>query len=163
MHKKDLTVRRWWLLGLLAPVLAVAFILMSALPAFAAVITNTTQPLTDDIFVNPCNGEELTFSGHFHDLIAVTLDGSGGAHIVFQDELNGSGVGVQGNQYEVNSTNNEEFNSQVAQTITITDNEEVIAEGPAPNFLFKDDFHLTVNPDGTVTSFHDNFRFVCQG
>jgi hypothetical protein len=163
MHKKDLTVGRWWLRGLLVSVLAAAFTLMLARPAFAAVITNTTQPLTDDIFVNPCNGEELTFSGHFHDLIAVTLDGSGGAHVDFHNELNGSGVGVQGNQYEVNATVNEEFNTQVADTITITENEEVVAEGPAPNFLFLDDFHLTVNPDGTVTSFHDNFRFECQG
>jgi hypothetical protein len=57
----------------------------------------------------------------------------------------------------------EQFNSQVAHTITITDNEEVVAEGSAPNFLLIDDFHITVNPDGMVTSFHDNFRFECQG
>jgi hypothetical protein len=104
MQQKQLTVRGWWLWGLLAPVLAVTFSLVFALPAFAAVISNTTQSFTDDIFVNPCNGEELTFSGHFHDLVAVTLDGSGGAQVDFQNELNGSGVGVQGNKYEVNAT-----------------------------------------------------------
>jgi hypothetical protein len=163
MHMSNLIGGRWWLRGLLAAVLALAFAFKPGLPADAAVISNTNGTITDNIFVNPCNGEILVFNEHFHDSIAVTLNGNGGAFIDFHSEQSGSGSGNLGNQYVVNAVGNTELNFPVGASITFMESEQVVATGSAPNFLLTDVFHLTVNPDGTTTSFRDGFTSSCHG
>jgi hypothetical protein len=39
---------------------------------------------------------------------------------------------------------------------------DMIGQGQAPNFSVHETFHVTVNADGSVTSFHDNFSITCQ-
>jgi len=162
MQQNHLTVRRWRRLCWLAPVLAVAFTLLLALPAYAETITNTREPFSGS-FTNPCNGAVVTLSGEFHDVFHVTLDGNGGFHSFFHESVHATGVDDQGNQYEINRAENESQHGLVGGEETVTQIVPIITKGSAPNFIMKDNLHVTVNPDGTVTSFHDNFSTQCQG
>ena len=49
--------------------------------------------------LNPCNGETFTYAGSFHGVSNVTLDGGGGFHMVFNDNIQVAGTGDQGNSY----------------------------------------------------------------
>ena len=53
------------------------------------------------------------------------------------------------------------FNGRVGQEVTFTETFNLISDGSAPNFLSRADAHVTIHPDGTVTSFHDNFSSEC--
>ncbi len=163
MQKKHFAVRSWPRSLLLAPVLAVIFALMLVLPAFADTVSNTTETVNFTI-VNACNGEVVAVTVTFHDVYRVTLDSSGGFHLGSHENDYGSGVGSLGNKYQINATFNNKFNGNVGQEETATAKIFFVSQGSAPNDLdVKNDYHLTVNPDGTVTSFHDNFRSECLG
>jgi len=58
---------------------------------------------------------------------------------------------------------NQSFNAKVGQEETETVSELVVSQGSAPNFVVKFDFHTTINPNGTVTSYFNNFTTECQG
>jgi hypothetical protein len=132
-------------------------------PALAATVFNVTNPVSFSTG-NPCNGELVTVSGSVHNTFRLTFDGSGGVHVGFhanfQDVI---GVGSFGNKYQIPLAANEEINARVGLEETITLSEPLVSQGSTPNFITKEDIHFTVNPNGTVTSFRDNFRQVCRG
>lgn len=145
--------------SLAALVLATAL----ALPAQAAIVYNTSEPISGTI-VNPCNGEVVTYSGYIHDTYHLTFDNAGGVHIVFQDNAQGiHGVGDLGNAYTGTQAQHDSMNGNVGEEETATSTFTIISHGSAPNFVAHSDFHITVNADGTVTSYHDNMSATCQG
>jgi hypothetical protein len=154
--------RRWVLIAL-APLAAIVFALALTLPALADTVYNITFPVSFSV-VNPCNGETVVVSGNEHDTLHMTMDGNGGFHGVFHMNLQDvSGVGDQGNTYRIPATFHDNINGKVGEEETLTATSNVISQGSAPNFLLHDDTHITVHPDGTVTSSHDNFRTECRG
>ena len=112
---------------------------------------------------NNCNGDLITGTGTFHDLFALTGDGAGGVHVKFHDDFHGKGSDpVSGVDYIGADASNSEFNAQVGFESTSTLHYNLIAKGNAPNVTLAADFHITMTPNGDVTSFHDHFRLVCQ-
>jgi hypothetical protein len=154
--------RRWLFIAFPSSLAAVLFALMLTLPASAESFVNTTIPLSLAI-VNPCNGESVTVNGFVHDTIQVTLDDSGGTHVDIHDNFEDvSGIGSLGNTYQIPSALHAEANTSVGHENTFTETFNVITEGSTPNFLIHIDFHITVNPDGTVTSSHTNISEECH-
>jgi len=45
---------------------------------------------------------------------------------------------------------------------TFVNNFKIIGQGPNNNFLVHENLHVTINADGTLTAFVDNFSFTCQ-
>lgn len=46
--------------------------------------------------------------------------------------------------------------------VTFVNNFRIIGQGPDNNFLVHENLHMTVNPNGALTSFVDNFSLTCQ-
>jgi hypothetical protein len=127
-----------------------------------AVLSNTrveTLALASD----DCNGGFLTLTATFHDLFAVTGDAAGGFHVKFHENVQGQGSNpVTGIDYVAVQEINQELNASAGLEQTETIQYNLIAKGSTPNELYRLDFHITITPNGDVSSFHDNFRLVCQ-
>src|SRR5947209_4628148 len=164
MKNQHNTVPSWrrWLFVACPPLAAIVFALALTLPALAATIYNSSHPVNFTV-TNPCNGEVVTFSGTEHDTFRLTFDSSGGVHVGFHANYQDvTGVGSFGNKYQFPAAENSEFDTKVAQEEIFTLSELIVSQGSAPNFILKADFHVTVNPDGTVKSFPNNFRVACR-
>ena len=159
------TLRSWrrWLFIAFPPLAAVLFALALTLPALADQVYNMTVP-TNFTVTNPCNGENVALSGNEHETLHTTIDSNGGHHSDIHANLQDvKGIGDQGNTYTIPGQFHGSFNGQVGSENTLTETFNVISTGSAPNFVMQENTHITVNPDGTVTSTHGNFRTECTG
>ena len=110
-----------------------------------------------------CGGTTIFLQAEWHTLFALTFDGAGGVHAKFHINVQGQGSDpATGVDYVANQTENDELNLKVGVEETFTLHYNLIAKGQAPNALLMEDFHITITPNGDVSSFHDHFRIVCQ-
>jgi hypothetical protein len=122
-----------------------------------------------DLFVYiPCGnggaGDLVVLSGNLHVLFHGTFDGSGGVHMKNHFQPQGiSGYSVTtGAKYQATGVTQDEFNAKVGYEYTFVNNFKIIGQGGAANYLVHENFHVTVNANGTVTAFVDNFKFACK-
>jgi hypothetical protein len=159
-HNNRYSWRRWLFIAF--PLLAVAIFFAVRVQAQADTIYNQTVPVS--FTATNCNGENVALSGNEHDTFHETFDGSGGVYVDFHANLQDvTGVGDQGNTYHAPDALHNQYNIKVGYEQTVTVSQLFVSQGSAPNFVLKFDVHITVNPDGTVTSFHDNFSTECRG
>lgn len=126
-------------------------------------------PINLSVFV-PCAvsgaGEFVDLFGSLHTVFHVTDDGSGGFHISALFSPQGiSGVGLtSGDSYQ--ATGGTHFHTNVNGPLPITDtfvnNFRIIGQGPSNNFLVHTNFHITINANGELTAFVDNFSIECK-
>ena len=105
-------------------------------------------------------------SGTAHETINETFPSSGGVHLDIHLNVHATATGqISGNSYVVNETANFTENFNPGGTITVTEpiSIELVSKGSAPNQKIKVLFHITINPDGTTTSFIDTFSVDCTG
>jgi len=142
--------------------LAMAALLLIAVTVMAAILINMDIPVSGAV-INPCNGETVTFSGVDHFTARVVFDGAGGFHLTTHDNVHVTATGDQGNSYEGNQEDTSEVNGRVGieETFVLTFSE--ISKGSAPNFEVHMLEHVTVNPNGTITSFVDHITANCRG
>jgi len=142
--------------------LAMAALLLIAVTVMAAILINMDIPVSGAV-INPCNGETVTFSGVDHFTARVVVDGAGGFHLTTHDNIHVTATGDQGNSYEGNQEDTSEVNGRVGieETFVLTFSE--ISKGSAPNFEVHMLEHVTVNPNGTITSFVDHITANCRG
>ena len=113
-----------------------------------------------------CAGEEIHFTGAFHWNSHTVTDGNGGFHSVFTaNDHSLSGVGLTtGTKYHEVGATVEVFNvrgtAPLEYTFTITLN--FIGQGPGNNLIIKQNFHFTVNANGSTTASVDNFTQECK-
>jgi hypothetical protein len=148
--------------------LLAALALMIA-PAYAGVQVNDRTEIALTVFI-PCAadgaGEVVDLAGPLHTLISFTINGndvSGYTHFQPQGII---GVGeTTGNKYHATGITRESFknsfrNGQASDTFV--NNFRIIGQGPGNNFLVHETEHFTINANGSVTVFHDNFSVVCK-
>lgn len=152
--------------------LLVVIMLMVALLAPTSVLA---QPASGTIkfsdsfpfsFFNECTGEFVSGVVSFKTTIHETIDARGGYHFHFHDVYNGRAVGeTSGIQYVGPQTDHESFHvsSNGALEDTFTLNFRFISRGSADNILTHILFHVTITPNGVVTSEIDNVTFECRG
>ena len=130
--------------------------------AAKAVLSNERRELIT-FAEDDCNGNVIVVDLTVHDVVALTLDGAGGALLKEHGNVVGQGFApATGVNYVVNQTFNYELNFSVGVETTTTRHYNLIAKGNEPNENMVMDYHATVTPDGDVTSFHDNARIECQ-
>jgi hypothetical protein len=134
----------------------------------ASTTTETViRPINIVAFVPCANGglgEHVSLTGSLHTVYHVTLDGAGGYHLVAITQTQGvSGVGLTtGDTYQGTEVTQNETDAQVGFEHTFTNSFLLIGQGPDNNYLFHWTLHFTENPDGTMTTFVDNFHFECR-
>lgn len=136
-------------------------------PAHAETLVNQVIPINISVFVPCANdgaGEIVTLSGDLHDTFALTFNNGGGVHIKMHDNPQGvSGVGeTTGLKYQATGVTTLELNVRIGAEETFVNNFRVIGQGSNNNFLVHENFHITINANGTLTSFIDNFSAECK-
>jgi hypothetical protein len=150
----------------LVPALAIMILVA---PAYAAVQVNETAEIAFTTFI-PCAaggaGEVVDLAGPLHSLITFTINGSnvsGYSHFQPQGIV---GVGeTTGETYHATGVTLESFKSSLQNgqaNLTFVNNFRIIGQGSGNNSLVHETEHITINADGTLTVFHDNFSVVCQ-
>jgi hypothetical protein len=138
-------------------------------PAHAAVQVNSGQTISLSVFV-PCAaggaGELVDLSGTLHTLITFAANKNNVAGYLHSQPQGISGVGeTTGDKYQATGVTLESFggslqNGQFNQTFV--NNFRIIGQGPGNNFLVHETVHITVNANGSVTVFHDDFSAACK-
>jgi hypothetical protein len=125
-------------------------------------------PLDLLVFV-PCAlggaGEDVLLTGNLHVLMHFTANANGGFQVGSHFQPQGiSGVGlVSGDKYQGTGVTSDRFNvSGLPFTSTFINNFRIIGQGSGNNFLLHENFHVTVNANGAMTAFVDNFSVECK-
>jgi hypothetical protein len=136
-----------------------------------ALTTSTRFPISLIFFV-PCIGsggpQLVELSGELHDLFHVTVSSSGRLTLKVHDQPQGvSGVGLTtGAKYHATGVTQEMTHQNQVTGFpfndTFVNNFRLIGQGPGNNFMVHENLHVTINADGTLTSFHDNFSVECR-
>ena len=130
-----------------------------------ATVVNVTRVPVAGRLLNPCNGEPMVFSGYVHLALRFTDDAAGGIHVGQHFDTQGiKGVGaVTGATYTGNEALNDEFNAKYGLEETFEHHFSMITHGPLPNFVLHEVEHVTINANGEVTVFLNNFSAECRG
>jgi hypothetical protein len=154
-----------------APILTMCLIALavSIAPADAAVQVNDKTNVNLTIFV-PCAaggaGEIVDLSGSLHTLISFTINGNNvSGYFHFQPQgISGTGE-TTGANYQGTGVTEESFKNSLQNgqaNLTSVNNFRIIGQGPGNNYLVHETLHVSVNADGAVTVFHDNFSIDCK-
>jgi len=99
-------------------------------------------------------------------VISFTINGNNASGFFHFQPQGISGTGeTTGAKYQGTGATQESFtnsfqNGQANETFI--NNFRIIGQGPGNNFLVHETLHFTINADGTVTVFHDNFSVDCK-
>jgi hypothetical protein len=131
--------------------------------------SNTKQDINLSVFIPCANGglgETAVMSGPLHILTTFTIGNnsiSGKNH--FQPQgISGTGD-ITGAKYQATGITEDEFKGSFLNgqfKTTSVNNFRIIGQGTGNNFLVHSVFHLTVNANGTLTSYVDNFTIECK-
>jgi hypothetical protein len=150
----------WMLAGL-----AVALCLASTTPARATVTRIPWEYTTYACPVFPEeSGEAIPITGRCVIVTTVTSPPSGGYQAHSVDQCHGTGVGqTTGTNFIFNDGGTVNFGTN-GTTVTGTQvrNVRLISKGSAPDQRIQYTFHATINSNGDVAVFFDNFKSVCQ-
>lgn len=152
-------LRRGW------PVLVAALgaLAVSVTSAGAATVSNTVTPISGTQ-VNPCNNENVTYSGDLHTRLNQTVSANGDTHSVLHTNAQDvTGIGDQGNQYQFPLNDNAVTNVDPAQASTSVAHIRVVSSGSGPNFDLFFLIHVTVSASGQLSVLTDHFSTTCQG
>jgi hypothetical protein len=147
-------------------VLSIAVVSSSSGAPASSSTVSTVFPIDLIVFVPCANGgagEDVALSGNLHDLFHITVNGNS-LHVKTHDQPQGiSGTGlVTGDKYQATGVTQDEFNTSFGMEETFINNFRIIGQGPGNNFLVHENFHITINANGTVTASHDNFTVDCK-
>jgi hypothetical protein len=139
-------------------------------PAYAkatTVITNYSEETEIFVFV-PCAlggaGENVYLSGPLHILFVTTITDKGTfmSRTLFQPQgISGTGE-ISGNRYQATGETQDTFTGRVGYESSYVNNFKIIGQGPGNNFLIHENVHVTVNSNGTLTAYVDNYSVECK-
>lgn len=129
---------------------------------------NIVIPLDFVVFVSCANGgqgEFVQLSGSLHIIFHLTISSSG--IVSFKDHfqpmsVSGTGLTTGVTYHGTGVTQDHDYFAQVGQTVSFIDNFRIIGQGPGNNFTLHENFHVTVNANGTLTTFVDNISADCK-
>ena len=153
------------LIGLVGVLAGVAASSSRSAPADTLTVS-TIFPINLIVFVPCANGglgEDVLLTGNLHDLFHITINDNS-LHVKVHDQPQGiSGTGlVTGDKYQATGVTQDEFNTSFGAEETFINNFRIIGQGNGNNFLVHDNFHVTINANGTVTALHDNVTIDCK-
>jgi hypothetical protein len=109
-------------------------------------------------------GETVDLSGVLHDLFHVTINGNRFVLKTHTQPQGISGVGqISGDVYRGTGVTQETFTAGVVGiTDNLVNNFKIIGPGRGNNFLVHENFHFTVNANGTLTVLRDHLTAECK-
>jgi len=139
--------------------------------SLSAVTSQTNAVIPIDLFVFvPCAnggaGEVIEVSGPLHVLFQVTISNTGNvllyAHFQPQD-VSGTGF-VTGDKYQATGTtqSTNTLSTPFPITFTYVNNFYMIGQGPGNNVKVHETYHYTIDANGELTAFVDNFSVTCK-
>jgi hypothetical protein len=143
----------------------------SGTPNFSAITSGSNTIVQVELFVFvPCAnggaGEVIDVSGPLHIVMTTIISDAGNFHAKFHFQPQGiSGFGlVTGDKYQATGVTQEEFSIEGVLPITETfvNNFRMIGQGPGNNFLVHENFHITIDANGVLSAFQDNFSIECK-
>ena len=148
---------------------AVAALVVSIMPAKAAITVNESIPFFLSVFV-PCAaggaGETVDLSGNLHVLITETINGNNVSGFIHDQPQGVTGTGeTTGLMYSGTGVTSTSFKTSLQNgqaNTTFINRFNVIGQGPGNNFTVHETAHSTFNADGTVTVNFDNFGIECH-
>jgi hypothetical protein len=134
-------------------------------PPAEVYMINEILPTSLYVYV-PCANEIVELQGDLHYLSHLTINGN---HFVSKDHFNPqgiSGVGwTSGDKYQATGVTQYKSSGSFVNgqyTYTYINNFKIIGQGSGNNFLIHENFHITVNANGTVTVYRDNISVECK-
>jgi hypothetical protein len=123
-----------------------------------------------DLYVYvPCalggQGESVFLSGDLHILSHVTIDPNGVYR--YQDHYQPQGISgtgsVSGAKYQATGVTrySGKFGG-LPYTYSYVNNFRIIGQGPGNNYLVHENIHVTVNANGEMSAYVDNWRVDCK-
>lgn len=107
--------------------------------------------------------EPVQIDGTYHVIVDFDVNASGNVSFRYHINAKGKGVGlISGAKYEWNDSINDNFNGALGVTETFTQVWKVIGQGQASDFKLKQNFHITVNPNGDTTVLRGDFSAECN-
>jgi hypothetical protein len=137
------------------------------LPERAQAGNSSEFPVSITVFVPCANngaGENVTLTGDLHVEFQINFDNAGGGHIHILFNPQGiSGTGsVTGAKYQGTGMTQMGENFKTGFEFTFNNRFDIIGQGPGNNFSVHETAHITVNANGTLTVFFDNFSVTCK-
>ena len=138
-------------------------------PANAAVQVNDKSEIGLTVFI-PCAatgvGEIVDLAGPLHTVISFTINGNNvRGYYHFQPQgIVGLGE-TTGEKFQATGITQQSFKNSLQNgqaNDTYVNNFKIIGQRSGNNYLVHETLHFTINSDGSVTVFHDNFSVVCQ-
>jgi hypothetical protein len=138
-------------------------------PANAAVQVNDSTNIGLTVFV-PCAaqgaGEIVDLAGPLHTVISFAINGNNVSGYYHFQPQGIAGVGeTSGEKYQATGITEESFKNSFQNgqaNDTYVNNFKIIGQKSGNNYLVHETLHFTINSNGSVTVFHDNFSVVCQ-
>lgn len=112
-----------------------------------------------------CANESVLLSGTIHFASRMATDASGGFHLFFHSNPQGvTGVGeVSGDTYRGTGMSRQTHTFiDLPFTDTFINNFRIIGPGPENNYLTHFNAHTTINANGEMVVFADNFTAECR-
>lgn len=139
-------------------------------PAVPAQTYTFNISLPTDLYVwVPCalggQGETLYLTGDLHILTHLTLSASGAYRYDSQYQPQGmNGVGLtSGTKYQATGLTRDSGNGgALPYAFTYINNFRMIGQGAGSNYLVHENIHVTVNPNGELTAYVDNYSVDCK-
>ena len=139
----------------------------NAHPAYA---TTTSEKISYSTYVfNPCTNDIIFLSGSAHRLTSSMFKRGNEYHINMFTSYHGiTGLGlISGQTYHASGISRSDRalsgnNGFFPYTFNQIDNFKLVPDGGGDTLLLHENFHVTVNLDGTATSVHDNPTLECK-
>ena len=152
---------------LTALLITVLLVPTSALAAAESFTASVKFPIDILVFVPCANGgagEEVQLTGSLHDVFHMTFTSNGSVIVSASDNPQGvSGYGLTtGAKYQGTGITHFKFGIQKGSEDTFVNNFRIIGQGSGNNYLLHENLHITVNANGMLTAYHDNFSIECQ-
>jgi len=134
-----------------------------------ATTTNLKIPIQQTTFIPCANGglgENVNLNGPLHILIHLTINGNNFSSKTHYQPQGLSGYGeITGKKYQATGGTQEHISGSFVNgqyTGTYVNNFRIIGQGAGNNLLVHENVHITLNANGTVTAYTDNFSVECK-
>jgi hypothetical protein len=127
------------------------------------VTTNEVVPLELTVLI-PCVPETVSVSGRLHIVTHTTEKPDGSFHVVSHfnpQRVRGIGDST-GHTYRGTGATHTVLNVNAGVQETYANNFRFLGQGRASNYTLHENVHITVKPNGEVTSLVDNFKVTCD-
>jgi hypothetical protein len=125
--------------------------------------TERTQLVDWQVF-SECTGEDITFTGTLHEVFSFTVTGTGAVKAT---------IHFQTHAVATSPTTGDPMVLNMIETFIIPDLDSFfegtdeftyvfVTKGGAPNEVVRVKYHLTITPNGTITSSFDDITISCK-